>query len=59
MEILTVKDVARILKVSDRTLRRILAKGGIPAKKVGGQWRFIREEIEAWLIEWKDTGKYG
>ena len=47
--VLTLSDVARILKVSEITIRRMLRNRNIPAHKVGCQWRFLEEEILEWL----------
>jgi excisionase family DNA binding protein len=48
-EILTVKDVAVYLKVTDRTIYRLAGAGKIPGFKVGGTWRFSRAEIDEWI----------
>jgi len=46
-EILTLKEVADYLKLSQVTILR-LAKGGlIPGNKVGRQWRFSKERVRA------------
>src|SRR3546814_7375107 len=42
-EILTLKQVAEFLKVTDRTIYRLAAAKKIPAFKVGGTWRFSKE----------------
>lgn len=47
-EILTVEEVAAYLKVTSRSIYSLLAKQEIPAFKVGGAWRFRREEIDGW-----------
>lgn len=47
--LLTVKEVAALLRVSAQTLYKMLENGGIPAVKVGSQWRFEREKVRAWL----------
>lgn len=47
--LITVKEVAVYLGVTTRTVYRLLEEHGIPALKVGGQWRFRTESIEAWL----------
>jgi len=47
--LLTVKEVAALLRVSAQTLYKMLEQGEIPAVKVGSQWRFDREKIRAWL----------
>jgi excisionase family DNA binding protein len=48
-EILTIKQVASYLKVTERTIYRLAADKRIPAFKVGGTWRFSRVEIDAWI----------
>lgn len=47
--LLTVKEVAAMLRVSAQTLYKMLEQGSIPAVKVGSQWRFEREKVRAWL----------
>jgi len=49
MEILTVKDVAEHLQVSERTVSDWAQKGEIPCGKLGNSWRFKRVEVERWL----------
>lgn len=48
-EILTIKDVAEYLKVTERTIYRLAAAKQIPAFKVGGSWRFARADIDSWI----------
>lgn len=48
-EILTIKQVAEYLKVTDRTIYRLAAAKKIPAFKVGGTWRFSRSDIDSWI----------
>ncbi len=48
-EILTIRDVAELLKVTDKTIYRLLAKREIPAFKVGGSWRFSKIDIDTWI----------
>jgi len=58
-EILTIKQVAGYLKVTERTIYRLAAAKKIPAFKVGGMWRFSRSDIDSWIkqqsMEWRDT----
>ena len=42
-------DVAEILNVSSRQVRRLAAKGEIPHVVVGTMYRFDRADIERWL----------
>lgn len=48
-EILTIEDVAKYLRVSDRTVYDWAQKGEIPAGKIGTVWRFKKSEIENWV----------
>ena len=48
-EILTIKQVADFLKVTERTIYRLAAAKKIPAFKVGGTWRFSRVDIDSWI----------
>ena len=47
-EYLTIDQVAELLQVSTKTIRRLVARDEIPGFKVGGQWRFLRKDIDAW-----------
>lgn len=48
-EILTIREVAALLKINDKTAYKLVAKGNIPGFKVGGSWRFDRGQIESWI----------
>lgn len=48
-DVLTLKEVAEYLKVTDRTIYRLAAEKKIPAFKVGGSWRFRTKEINEWI----------
>ncbi len=48
-EIMTVEEVARYLRVTKRTIYRLVKRGDIPAARVGHQWRFERASIDEWL----------
>ena len=47
--LLTTEDVANFLRVDVVTVRRLVAKGEIPAYKVGGEYRFMRPELEDYV----------
>ncbi|MBT2970516.1 MAG: helix-turn-helix domain-containing protein [Candidatus Thiodiazotropha sp. (ex Ctena orbiculata)] len=55
-EILTLKEVAEYLKLAEKTAYRLAAEGKLPGFKVGGSWRFKREDIENWIQEQTRTG---
>ena len=48
-DILTIRQVADYLKVTERTMYRLAAARQIPAFKVGGSWRFSRADIDSWI----------
>lgn len=50
-DILTIREVADYLKVTERTLYRLVQEGKLPAFKVGNSWRFRREDLERWISE--------
>ena len=50
-EILTIEEVAKYLRVSERTVYDWAQKGEIPAGKIGTVWRFKKSEIEKWVNE--------
>jgi len=53
-QILTLKEVAQYLKLTEKTAYRLAAEKKLPGFKVGGSWRFKREDIEAWIEKQKD-----
>lgn len=57
-DILTIREVALYLKITEKTTYRLTADGEIPGFKVGGAWRFRRQEIDAWIDQrLKNGGK--
>ncbi len=48
-DLLTTKQLRDLLQVDRITIYRMLYDGRLHGFKVGGQWRFSRQEIEAWL----------
>ena len=55
-EILTIQELAVYLKLNEKTAYRLAGEGKLPGFKVGGSWRFKREDIEAWIEKQKDNG---
>jgi len=45
-DILTIREVAEYLKVTEKTVYGLAQKGKIPGFKVGGQWRFKSDDWE-------------
>ena len=54
-QILTVKEVADFLRVSERTVYDWAISGMIPCGKLGTTWRFKRSEVEKWVNEQLST----
>lgn len=52
-QILTIKEVADFLKLTEKTAYRLAAEGKLPGFKVGGGWRFKQSDIDAWIEESK------
>lgn len=48
-DILTIDEVAKYLRVSERTVYEWAQKGDIPSGKIGTVWRFKKSEIEKWV----------
>lgn len=46
---MTAEELADILKVSPRTIQRIVKRKELPAVRIGRQWRFRSEWVEDWL----------
>jgi excisionase family DNA binding protein len=46
---LTLDELAGYLKLSRSKLYRMAQEGGLPASKIGSQWRFDRLEIDGWM----------
>lgn len=55
--ILTLPEVAVMLKVAEKTVYTMAQKGQIPAFKVRGQWRFKQDDIDRWIDEQKAVVK--
>jgi PTS system nitrogen regulatory IIA component len=55
--ILTIEEVAKYLRVSDRTVYDWAQKGEIPSGKIGTVWRFKESEIEQWVNERLSSGR--
>ncbi|HEP6426256.1 TPA: helix-turn-helix domain-containing protein [Burkholderia cenocepacia] len=47
--ILTIREVADLLKINEKTVYKLAAAAKIPGMKVGGSWRFDRATITLWL----------
>ena len=45
-EILTIRPIAELLKIKEKTAYKLSSEGKTPAFKVGGSWRFRRSDLD-------------
>lgn len=49
--LLTIPEVALLLKVSEKTVRRWITDKELPAARLGGQWRIRPRDLELFVRE--------
>jgi len=49
--LMSIKEVAEYLKLNMHTVYKLVQHGEIPGLKLGGSWRFRKDEIYRWLAE--------
>ena len=50
----TIRDLTAYLNATERTIYDLALSRRLPAFKVGGQWRFRRRDIDAWIAAQTD-----
>lgn len=58
-EIMTLPEVANLLKIAEKTVYTMSQRSEIPAFKVRGQWRFKRSDIDDWIESQKSAASGG
>jgi excisionase family DNA binding protein len=53
-EILTIREVANLLKLHPKTVNKLANSGRLPGHRIGRQWRFRKSEVLK-LLEKGDT----
>ena len=48
-EVLTIDEVAELLKVGRRSIYKLVKVEGFPGKKVLNKWRFLKIEVLKWV----------
>jgi excisionase family DNA binding protein len=56
-EIMTLPEVADLLKVAEKTVYTMAQKAQLPAFKVRGQWRFKRDDLDRWIEQQKAASR--
>jgi excisionase family DNA binding protein len=55
--ILTLAELAQLLRVAEKTVYTMAQRGEVPAFKVRGQWRFKRVDIDRWIEQQKEASR--
>lgn len=50
-ELLTTKEVARLLRLNEKKVYQLVNSGQIPHVRIAGKWLFPRKEVHRWLKE--------
>lgn len=56
MSVMTKREIARLLRVSERTIDTWRKMFGLPMRKVGQVCRFDEEEVLAWFQRFREGG---
>jgi excisionase family DNA binding protein len=48
-DVLTVPQLAEWLQVEEQAIQDLAENGELPGRRLGGEWRFAREAVLAWL----------
>ena len=48
-DVLTPDEAARFLRIQKAKLLELAQRGGVPARKIDEDWRFLRAALEDWL----------
>ena len=54
--IMTVRDVAEYLRVSEAKIYKMAKEGNVPAVRIGKSWRFKRELLDEWILQETQKG---
>ncbi len=55
--LMTVREVAEMMRMNDRTILKMAQRGEIPAAKIARRWRFDRDMVTAWLQSHMQLGE--
>ena len=53
-KLLTMKEVAELLQVSEKTVKRIMERGELAGAKVGRAWRFTPADVKDYVERQKE-----
>lgn len=58
-EVLTIREVAALLRIGEKTAYTMAQTGELPGFKVRGQWRFRRIDLDKWMSSQKQAAGAG
>ena len=58
-EVLTIKEIAELLKLAEKTVYSMAQRGELPMFKVRGQWRMHRADFDNWMAEQRRGAERG
>jgi excisionase family DNA binding protein len=50
-EVLTLEELARLLRLPAEALQALANDGELPGRRIAGEWRFVRQAVLDWLAE--------
>lgn len=56
-DIMSIREVAVYLNFSEKKIYNLVKNRGIPFRKIGGQYRFVKDIIDEWLLQESEEGK--
>ena len=56
LTILTVREVAEYLRMSEAKVYRLVKERRLPAVRIGKAWRFRKDPLDNWLIQRMESG---
>jgi excisionase family DNA binding protein len=48
-DVMTVAEAAAYLRVSEAEILELMRRQGLPARKIGNQWRLLKAAIQDWM----------
>ncbi len=48
-EVLTLAEAAEYMRVSESEINDLIRQQGLPARKIGNEWRFLKAALQDWL----------
>jgi len=59
IRLLTIGEAAEYLSVSERSIKRLIARGDLPCIRVGNALRFALADLEAFIARNRSGGMFG